>query len=114
MRVTADLFVSAMLRRVFSSGGFAAVVKRGALEAGAVFIIVRQASGEAMLLGPAPQTSYDQARPDDRVFLALMTGSDDEIGARLEREERFDSDIWVVEIEPGSVAVGELVSVVTP
>lgn len=45
MRVTTDLWVSAMVRRVFSSSGFAAVIQRGATEAGAVFVLTRDRFG---------------------------------------------------------------------
>ncbi|MER8366905.1 DUF1491 family protein [Mesorhizobium sp. M1348] len=114
MRVTTDLWVSALLRRVFSAGGFAAVVKRGATEAGAVFVLARGRLGEMALFGPAPQTSYDSARPDDRFFSLLGEGDDAAIfDARLERENRFDPDIWVVEIEAGAIPVEELISVKT-
>ncbi|MDG4854667.1 MAG: DUF1491 family protein [Mesorhizobium sp.] len=112
MRVTTDLWVSALLRRVFTAGGFAAVVKRGATEAGAVFVLSRDRLGEVALYGPAPQTSYDSAKPDERFFTLLDSGDDSSaFDARLEKEKRFDPDIWVVEIEAGSVPVEELVSV---
>ena len=115
MRVTTDLWVSALLRRVFSAGGFAAVVKRGATEAGAVFVLARGRLGEITLFGPAPQTSYDAGKPDDRFFSLLGTGDDAALfDARLEREKKFDPDIWVVEIEAGAVPVEELLSVKTP
>jgi hypothetical protein len=114
MRVTTDLWVSALLRRVFGAGGFAAVVKRGATEAGAVFVLSRSRLGEVALYGPAPQTSYDSARPDDRFFTLLDSGDDAAVfEARLEKEKRFDPDIWVVEIEAGSVPAEELLSVRT-
>jgi hypothetical protein len=115
MRVTADFWVSALVRRVFGAGGFAAVVKRGATEAGAVFVLARGRLGETTLFGPAPQTSYDSARPDDRYFTILGSGDDaDALEARLEKEKRFDPDIWVVEIEAGAVPLEELISVKTP
>ena len=112
MRVTTDLWVSALLRRVFAAGGFAAVVKRGATEAGAVFVLSRGRLGEVALYGPAPQTSYDSAKPDDR-FFTLLDFSDDgsAFDARLEKEKRFDPDIWVVEIEAGGAPIEELLSV---
>lgn len=114
MRVTTDLWVSALLRRVFAAGGFAAVVKRGAAEAGAVFVLARSRLGEVVLFGPAPQTSYDSAKPDDRFFTLLGSGDDAAmLDARLEREKKFDPDIWVVEIEAGAVPVEELLSVKT-
>lgn len=115
MRVTSDLWVSALLRRVFGAGGFAAVVKRGATEAGAVFVLARGRLGEVALFGPAPQTSYDSAKPDDRFFTLLGAGDDAVVlDARLEREKKFDPDIWVVEIETGTVPVEELISVKMP
>ncbi|MEI9405072.1 DUF1491 family protein [Mesorhizobium argentiipisi] len=114
MRVTTDLWVSALVRRVFSAGGFAAVVKRGATEAGAVFVLSRGRLGEVALYGPAPQTSYDSAKPDERFFTSLDARDDgSSFDARLEREKKFDPDIWVVEIEAGTVPVEELLSVKT-
>ncbi|TPI58155.1 DUF1491 family protein [Mesorhizobium sp. B3-1-3] len=112
MRVTADLWVSALVRRVFGAGGFAAIVKRGATEAGAVFVLSRGRMGEVALYGPAPQTSYHSAKPDER-FFAMLGASDDgsAFDARLEREKKFDPDIWVVEIEGGTIPVEELLSV---
>lgn len=113
MRVTTDLWVSALLRRVFSDGGFAAVVQRGASEAGAVFVTCRDRFGEIAVYGPAPQASYDLAFPDERFFNRLAVKPDDEaVTARLEKERRFDSDIWVVEIEPGKTPLEELIRLI--
>jgi hypothetical protein len=115
MRVTTDLWVSALMRRVFAEGGFAAVVRRGATESGAVFVLLRERDGMVRLFGPAPQTSYDAARPEERLFAPLAESDEPaEIEARLEKEQRFDPDIWVVEIETGNVALGSLLTVTTP
>ncbi|WP_315919453.1 DUF1491 family protein [Mesorhizobium sp. SP-1A] len=115
MRVTTDFWVSALIRRVFASSGFAAVVDRGATEAGAVFVTVRDRMGQVTLYGPAPQTSYDDAQPDERFFSLLEESADAEaVDARLARERRFDPDIWVVEIEAGTVPVEELLAIRTP
>ena len=111
MRVTTDLWVSALVKRVFSGGGFAAIAKRGASEAGAVFVIVRDRLGGAVLFGPAPQTSYDTAKPDERFFTRYALEDAAALDARLEKEKRFDPDIWVVEIEPGQGGVEDLISV---
>ena len=115
MRVTTDFWVSAMVRRVFSSGGFAAVIKHGAPEAGAVFIVARNRLGDLSLFGPAPQADYDTARRQDRLFGALLSEADQAaVDARLDREKRFDPDIWVVEIETGTVPIPDLFAVTTP
>jgi len=111
MRVTTDFWVSALIRRVFSDGGFAAIVKRGASEAGAVFVVVRDRMGGAELFGPAPQTSYDTAKPDERHFVRHELKDEAALSSRLEKEERFDSDIWIVEIEPGRLAIPDLLSI---
>ena len=67
---------------------------------GHVFVLSRGRLGEVALYGPAPQTSYDSAKPDDRFFTLLDTGEDGSaFDARLELEKKFDPDIWIVEIE---------------
>jgi hypothetical protein len=115
MRVTTDLWVSALTRRVFAGGGFAAIVRRGAAEAGAVFILSRDRMGEVALYGPAPQTVYDSAKPDERLFDRQEPVANAEaLEKKLERESRFDPDIWIVEIEAGSTPVEELIALRTP
>ena len=112
VRLTSDFFVSALTRRVFGDGGFAAIVRKGAAEAGAVFVTTRNRMGEVTLFGPAPQTSYDEERPSERQFSSVLKGVDDAaVEARLAKEMRFDSDVWVIEIEPGKLTVEDLLSV---
>lgn len=101
MRVTTDLWVSALLRRVQGEGGFAALLRRGFAEAGSVFILVRATMGETVLFGPAPQTSYGDDDADRRFTELLRTADEAELSARIERETRFDPDAWVVELETG-------------
>jgi len=99
LRVTSDFWVSAYVRRRFGAGGFAAVVRRGAREAGAIFVKINRLDGTADLYGPAPQAEIGEAG-GDRMFEPLLTGVPEaEIAARLAREQRFDPDIWVVEAE---------------
>jgi hypothetical protein len=115
MRVTTDLFVSALIRRVFGDGGFAAVVRRGATEAGAVFIVTRNRLGEAALYAPAAQAAYAADTPATRQFTLVGENFDQEtLDGRLAREQRFDSDIWVVEIEPGRTPFAEFVEITKP
>ena len=112
MRLTSDFWVSALVRRAFASGGFAAVLRRGAAEAGAVFLVCRARSGERTLFGPASQTSYDAGKPEDRRFSRLIANdAADGIEARLEREQRFDTDIWIVEVETGETPIEAMITV---
>ncbi len=115
MRVTSDLWVSALVRRLQGEGGFATIIRRGATEAGAIFLIVRGRAGELSLFGPAPQADYDEARPSERYFALLSeTVEEADVDARLEREMRFDPDIWVVELEASVEAVERLIEIRTP
>ena len=115
MRVTTDLWVSSVLRRAFSAGGFAAVARRGAAEAGAVLLLRRDRLGTIALYAPAAQTSYDGARPRERLFTPVLDGADEEeVARRIERETRFDPDLWVVELEVDDRIFAELVAVTTP
>lgn len=114
MRVTSDLFVSALVRRVFGSGGYAAVTRRGSFEAGAVFVTVRDRSGTITLHAPAAQADYRDEGADERRFAVVASGDDEAIEARIQKELRFDQDIWVVEVEPGEVPVSSLLSLTTP
>lgn len=115
MRVTSELWVSALLRRAFAAGGFAAVERKGAPEAGAVFVVVRSRLGTMRLFGPAPQSSYEEAGPSDRLFTELAGGVDaDAVSSRIERETRFDPDLWLVELEVDDALAAELIPVRTP
>jgi hypothetical protein len=112
MRLTSEFWVSQIMRRVFNDGGYAAVMKKGAGEAGAIFIRVQFRDGSASLYAPAPQTDYDSDKPQERSFsLVLDTASAATIDAKIEREMRFDSDLWVVELEPGSIQIEALISI---
>lgn len=116
MRVTSELFVSALLRRVFAAGGFGAIERKGAAEAGAVFVRMRTREGALVLYGPAPQTAYDGDRPGERAHVELLRVDypGEEIDRRIEREARFDPDLWVIELEADPTTVAELLSLKTP
>ncbi|MEI7804879.1 MAG: DUF1491 family protein [Hyphomicrobiales bacterium] len=103
MRLKSGIWVAAYVRRCNSEGVFAAVRRRGADEAGAIFIKVNRLDGTAVLYGPAPQTAFDEARPSDRAFTANVGAKqpalDADVEAALTREIRFDPDVWILETE---------------
>ncbi len=112
MRLTSEFWVSALIRRAFSAGDFAAVLNKGSPEAGAVHILVRDRLGTVSLYRPAPQSSYDDAKPADRLFQPAGDMPWDAIETWLERERRFDPDIWVVELELRDGNVAGMIEVV--
>ncbi|EJC73679.1 hypothetical protein Rleg10DRAFT_2140 [Rhizobium leguminosarum bv. trifolii WSM2012] len=105
MRLRADIFVSALLRRVFACGDFAAVEKKGAEEAGAIFIRQHFRDGLETLYAPAPQTAFGEGEAGDRLFEVRLSRAEPEmVRAMLERERRFDPDLWIVELEAEELA----------
>lgn len=102
MRLKSAIWVAAYVRRMNGMGAFAAVVRRGAEDAGAVFVKVNRLDGTVLLFGPAPQSLFADAQPSDRLFTPLGDPQgikESEADSRLEREASFDPDLWVVEIE---------------
>ena len=105
MRLRSDIWVAAYLRRCGVEGASAVLRRRGAAEAGAIFVKVDHLNGLATLYGPAPQSVAAEA-PDgvDRLFArahASPSISSNEAEERLRREIAFDPDLWIVEVENG-------------
>jgi len=79
-----------------------AVVRRGAEEAGAIFIRINRLDGTSDVFGPAPQTSFDDDHPAERQWIRATGEGPVEDGKAeefLARQHRFDPDLWVVEVE---------------
>lgn len=105
MRLKSALWVAAYVRRCQVEGVFAAVRRRGAEEAGAVFVRVSRLDGTSDLYGPAPQSEFDAVPEAARTFspsLAAQPAPDAAVDAYLMREIKFDPDVWIVEIEDRS------------
>jgi hypothetical protein len=102
MRLKSAIWVSAYLRRCDVEGAFAAVRRRGAEEAGAIFVKLNRLDGTAELFGPAPQTAFDGAHPVDRAFsrcLKDQPAPESKVEERIAREVGFDPDVWIIEVE---------------
>jgi hypothetical protein len=102
MRLKTALWVAAYLRRCQVEGAFAVVRRRGAEEAGAVFVRICRLDGTSDLFGPAPQSVSDTSRGADRSFTSSFAegpAPDAAVDAYLAREMKFDSDVWIVEVE---------------
>jgi hypothetical protein len=97
-RLRSDFWVSAYLRRCSVEGLDVALRKRGAAEAGAIFVKVNHLDGTASLYGPAPQLFLDDS--GERLFASVMQGVTPlDVEERMTRELRFDPDLWLVEVD---------------
>jgi hypothetical protein len=100
MRVTSSLWVGAFVRRCYVEGAAAVVARRGSEEAGAIMVVVDRLDGTSDLYGPAPQALFSEAHPGERLFQQVLSASLPEaITARLDREKKFDPDLWIVAVE---------------
>ncbi|HZS64554.1 MAG TPA: DUF1491 family protein [Xanthobacteraceae bacterium] len=101
MRLKSGIWVAAYIRRCQIEGAFAAVRRRGAEEAGAIFVKLNRLDGTAELFGPAPQSVVED-RPFDRTFSRCLSPNpvpEAEAESYLAREIRFDPDVWIIEVE---------------
>jgi hypothetical protein len=99
MRLKSAIWVSALLRRCQGEGKFGAVLRKGAEEAGAVFVVINHLDGTYDLLGPPPGPAHDDEgnRVFEKLFSAPVPWSS--VSEKIEKQARFDSDLWAVEIE---------------
>ena len=100
MRLKSAIWVAAYVRRCNNEGAFAVVRRRGAEDAGAIFIKVNRLDGTARLFGPAP-AGFDTGQ-FERQWVAHVDGpqtTEAEVDSYLARQLEFDCDIWILEVE---------------
>lgn len=100
MRLKSELWVKAYLRRCTGQGAMGTIARHGDDDAGAIYIKVRRADGQCLLFGPAP-AGLDDA-DFDRHWVAMLGAqfvSETAADETLAKQVRFDSDLWIVEIE---------------
>jgi hypothetical protein len=100
MRLKSEIWVKAYVRRCAVAGAFAVVVHHGDDDAGAIFIRINRLDGTSLLFGPAP-AGFDVAA-EDRQWVALGPSGpmpDADADQFLAREAKFDSDLWLIEVE---------------
>ncbi len=93
-RLTADMWVSAYLRRLELAGIPAYVMRRGDRTAGAVLVKLATMDGRAKLF----ERSYDLMR-GVRVWMLFAEGDEAELDALIARQGENDPDLWVIEVE---------------
>ncbi|MEL7117098.1 MAG: DUF1491 family protein [Pseudomonadota bacterium] len=93
-RLTAELWVQAYLTRLRLHAIPAFVVSRGDATAGAVIVKQNPLNGAAK----AFQRSVD-IFTGDRMWVTLAEGSEPDVEDVIRRQQRFDPDLWVIEVE---------------
>jgi hypothetical protein len=96
MRLKTALWVAAYLRRCEVEGVFGVLRRRGAEEAGAVFVRISRLDGTSDLFGPArraPSRLHKVLPARSLPSLAALPAADTEVEAYLGREVKFDPDV---------------------
>ncbi len=100
MRLQSHVFVSAFLRVEAAEGGYPAVIRRGAAEAGAIFIRHDHPDGTISIHAPAPQASYGEDTGLSRAFELVLDHADPQTALDwLDNQVRFDADCWIIGTE---------------
>jgi hypothetical protein len=99
MRLKSEIWVHAFLRRCFVQGLFGAVLRKGAAEAGAVYVVINRLDGTVKMLGPPPGSAIDEM--GERLWTEVIppVTAAAEVAPFIQKLVKFDPDIWVVEIE---------------
>ncbi len=100
MALKSEIWVKGHLRACFVAGLAGVVARRGAEEAGAVYVQVFRSPGEVILRAPAAGPAYDdQGRRQWAYPLGEAPVTPDEAWSYLQRQIAVDPDIWILDIE---------------
>ena len=100
MAVKSGIWVDAHIRRCQANGFMVFLAKRGAEEAGAIYVRAIMLKGLARLFGPAPGPSYDgQGNRRFTYPLGADPLPERDIDEYLARQKQYDPDIWILDVE---------------
>lgn len=103
MRLTSAMWFAVFMRTETARGAYVSVLKSGAQQAGALFIVHNHLNGTMNLYAPAPQALMDVPDGDDRKFECVLHNvSQQDIDDYLSKQKNFDPDLWIIETESGS------------
>ena len=94
-----DLWASAFVRRHNDIGEPCVVSHKGDPIAGQIFIEIDHLNGTVSLLTPAPSSAREEG-DEDRLFVRRFERVEPAVvRERIEREAKFDPDLWVLSVE---------------
>lgn len=100
MRLKSEIIIAAELKHAQTLGLFATIVHKGDNSAGQIYIIINKNNTEFILIGPPFGTSIDD---DGQRLWSFPLGEapilQHKADEYLERIQKFDQDIYILEIE---------------
>jgi len=93
--LSTDVWAGALIRRANQAGAFATVARKGDARAGTVLVkVVDRRAGKARLYAQAVRGE------GETVWMEPQPGRDEaELDAYVEKQARFDPDLWLIEVE---------------
>jgi hypothetical protein len=95
-RLTSAMLVSALIRKVETEGGTGAVLAKGDATAGALLLLIADRGQTVAIrergLRPDGSSGWISAGPAN-------LGDSETLSTYLERRRKFDSDLWLVELD---------------
>lgn len=104
IRLTTVMWFAVFMRRETERGAFVTTIRKGAQQAGAIFIIHNHLDGTSSLYGPAPQPLIDDPVSERFFEKVLDVVPQEEIDKYLDKQKNFDPDLWIIETESGKGA----------
>lgn len=100
MRLASHIWVSAFIRSERAAGAYATVLRKGAPEAGAIFVAHNHLDATYSVYAPAPQSEFGAGEAGERLFERILgAAGEEEMRRYLDRQVSFDPDCWIVETE---------------
>lgn len=95
-RLRSELFARAILRQAGQDGRSAMLLRKGDPDAGSILVILMERNGTAVVLSQTrtPQGEAAWLRASGEAPLHAP-----ELSAYIERQTRFDPDLWVLELD---------------
>jgi hypothetical protein len=100
-RLATSAWVNALLRRVHSKGATGVVLAKGDATAGSVILVQRRRSGVTTAWYLVPDQRHGRVWSRAR---EQTDGRSDQIDEFLEKQRRFDRDLWVIELDVEELA----------
>jgi len=94
-RLKSGIYVRALIRRAEAGGAQGFVAKKGDEDAGAIFLKINRLDGRSLVLSQA------RIGEGELVWARPLGGicAEASVDAYLEKQRKFDPDLWIVEIE---------------
>lgn len=103
-RLRADIWVSAFVRLHTQRGNMCVIRQRGDDVAGQIWVEVDHLDGSSSLFVPAMQLESDG---QERFFEPRFNHANyQEVDARIQQEQAFDPDFWVISLETRDSDIG--------